>query len=53
MIKKIIEGMLVLLLVLFSFYYTDKAITILEQKDPIMKQIKNQQDKYRQKSIIA
>ena len=53
MIKKIIEGMLVLLLVLFSFYYTDKAITILEQKDPIMKQIKNQQDKYRQKSINA
>lgn len=53
MIKKIVESFIVLLLVLFSFYYTDKAITILEQKDPLMKQIKQQQNKYKEKSIDA
>ncbi len=53
MTKKLIEVLLVLLLVLFSFYYTDKAITMLEQKDPIMKQIKQHKDQYKEKSVDA
>lgn len=33
--------MFVILLVLFSFYYTEKAISLLESNDPIMKEIKD------------
>lgn len=39
MLKKILEVSSVLLLMLFSFYYTEKATSILEQNDPIMKEI--------------
>lgn len=38
--KKIFQITLILLLVLFSFYYTNKAVIILANNDPIMKQIK-------------
>ena len=37
--KKILEAFLVIVLVLFSFYYTDKVVSILEENDPIMKKI--------------
>ena len=39
--KKVIEVIFVSLLVLFSFYYTEKAIVLLESNDPIMKEIKD------------
>lgn len=38
--KKIFQATLILLLVLFSFYYTNKAVIILANNDPIMKEIK-------------
>ena len=41
LIKKVIEVIFVMLLVLFSFYYTEKAIILLESNDPIMKEIKD------------
>ena len=36
----------IILLLIFSFYYTNKIIDILKYKDPIMKQIKTTKDKY-------
>ncbi len=53
MAKKLIETGVVLLLILFSFYYTDKAISIIENKDPIMKEIKNNQKKYEKEAVNA
>ena len=44
--KKIIQGSVVLLLLLFSFYYTDKSIDLIRQSDPIMKQIKSTNESY-------
>ena len=38
--KKVLEALLVVLALLFSFYYTEKAVIILESNDPIMKEIK-------------
>lgn len=36
----------VILLLLFSFYYTNKSIDVIKQTDPIMKQLKENSDKY-------
>ena len=44
--KKLIQVTLVLLLVLFSFYYTNKTIDIIRETDPLMKQIKEESKKY-------
>lgn len=44
--KKLIQVTLVLLLVLFSFYYTNKTVDIIRQTDPLMKQIKQESKKY-------
>ena len=44
--KKIIQGSVVLLILLFSFYYTDKSIDLIRQSDPIMKQIKSTNESY-------
>ncbi|MBQ6324279.1 MAG: hypothetical protein IJI22_05565 [Bacilli bacterium] len=51
--KKILNRILVILLVIFSFFYTDKIITFLKQYDPIMKQIKETSKKYHVESINA
>lgn len=51
--KKLIQVTLVLLLVLFSFYYTNKAIDIIRQTDPLMKQIKSESQKYEVDSTNA
>lgn len=45
--KKLIQVTLVILLVLFSFYYTNKTIDIIRQTDPLMKQIKTESEKYK------
>ncbi len=50
LIKKVIEAIFVIALVLFSFYYTEKAIVILESNDPLMKEIK---DKGSSKTSLA
>ena len=38
--KKIIEILFACLLVITSFFYTDKAISLMENSDPIMIKIK-------------
>lgn len=42
MIKKLLQMISVIALVLFSFYYTDKTINLIRQTDPLMKQIKEE-----------
>lgn len=44
--KKIYPIFLSLLLVYFSFYYTNRVVDIIKSKDPIMLQIKSNKDKY-------
>lgn len=44
--KKLFQVLIVLILVLFSFYYTNKTIDIIRQTDPIMKQIKLSNETY-------
>lgn len=44
--KKLIQVTVALLLVLFSFYYTNKTIDIIRETDPLMKQIKEESTKY-------
>ncbi len=41
------------LLVLFSFYYTEKAIVLLESNDPLMKEIKNKGESREEEAINA
>lgn len=52
-IKRIFQPLLVLLLLLFSFYYTEKSIELIREIDPIMAQIKSTTDKYQVKSTNA
>lgn len=51
--KKILEAFLVIVLVLFSFYYTDKVVSILEANDPIMKEINNNKSQKEEASVDA
>ena len=53
MLKKIISYIGIIVLTLFSFYYTDKASEIVKNKDPIMKSILSNKDKYFIKSVNA
>lgn len=46
MIKKTIKIMSILLLSVFSFYYTNKSIELIREQDPIMKEIRNSSEKY-------
>lgn len=45
-LKKIKDGLVAIFLLLFSFYYTNKAIELVQNVDPIMKQIKTSASKY-------
>ena len=51
--KSIIYKLSIILLLVFSFYYTNMMINFIKEKDPIMKEIKNTKDKYKEKSINA
>ena len=51
--KKILEAFLVIALVLFSFFYTDKVVSILEENDPIMKKINEEKGLFEEASINA
>lgn len=53
LIKKIIKVICVSLFVLFSFYYTEKAIILLEANDPIMKEIKTKSHDKEEKALDA
>lgn len=51
--NKIFYRLLIILLIVFSFYYTNKIIDFLREEDPIMKDIKKTSNKYRINSINA
>ena len=53
MIKKLIRVFLILLLSVFSFYYTNKSIELVREQDPIMKTIRSTSDKYNVKAVNA
>ena len=44
--RKVIEGFLLLFLVCFSFFYTDKVINMINEKDPLMMEIVNVKSSY-------
>lgn len=45
-IKKLIRPISALLLLLFSFYYTNQVVEIIRERDPIMRQIRLSSEKY-------
>ena len=53
MMKKLIRVFLILLLSVFSFYYTNKSIELVREQDPIMKTIRSTSDKYNVKAVNA
>ena len=44
--KKLISPIIIILFLVLSFYYTNKSVAILKNADPIMKEIKNTEEKY-------
>ena len=53
MIKKGIRVISILLLAVFSFYYTNKSIELVKEQDPIMKKIKTTDEKYTVAAVNA
>lgn len=51
--KKVIQVISVTLLMLFSFFYTNKSIELIRENDPIMKQIKETNTKYKVDPVNA
>jgi hypothetical protein len=47
MIKKVFDIIGILALICFSFYYTEKAVFLIRQKDPIMVKIEEVKNNYR------
>lgn len=53
MFKKTIKILSILLLSVFSFYYTNKSIELIREQDPIMKTIKTTEEKYEIPAVDA
>lgn len=53
MLKKIYPVILTLLLIYFSFYYTNKVVGLIQSKDPIMVKISEEKSKYEVKAVDA
>ena len=53
MLKNIMKYLGVIVLVLFSFYYTDKSVDIVKRNDPVMKEIIYNSDNFKIKSVNA
>ena len=53
MLKKITRITFILLLSIFSFYYTNKSIELVQEHDPIMKKIRSTSDKYNVQPVNA
>ena len=51
--NKLFYRLVILLFLVFSFFYTNKIIDFLKEKDPIMKEIKKTNSKYKVDSIDA
>lgn len=45
--KKIISPIAIILLLVVSFYYTNKSVSVLRNADPIMKELKSTEKKYK------
>ncbi len=44
--KKLIQVTITITLLIFSFYYTNKVIDLVRESDPLMRQIKENEDKF-------
>lgn len=53
MFRNITKYLGIIILVLFSFYYTDRAVDIVKRNDPIMKNILAEQEDYLIESVNA
>ena len=53
MLKNITKYLGVIVLVLFSFYYTDKSVDIVKRNDPVMKEIIYNSDNFKIESVDA
>lgn len=51
--NKIFYRLIIILFLVFSFYYTNKIVEFLKEKDPIMKDIRKTSDKYKIDSVNA
>lgn len=51
--KKLIQVLTVLILMLFSFFYTNKSIELIRASDPLMKKIKASSEKYKIDAVDA
>ena len=51
--KKLIQVLTVLILMLFSFFYTNKSIELIRASDPLMKKIKASSEKYKIAAVDA
>ena len=47
------KKLLIIILLLFSFFYTNKSISIIRNQDPLMKEIINNKSKFEIKSVNA
>ena len=52
-LKKLISPIIIIMLLVLSFYYTNKSVAFLKNADPIMKEIKNTEKKYKIDPINA
>jgi len=53
MYRKMTQYLGVFALVLFSFYYTDRAVDIIKRNDPVMKTILQETENYKVESVSA
>ena len=53
MLKNITKYLGITVLVLFSFYYTDKAVDIVKRNDPVMKELIDNKDNFKIESVNA
>ena len=53
MLKNITKYLGVIVLVLFSFYFTDKSVVIVKRNDPVMKEIIYNSDNFKIESVDA
>lgn len=51
--RKLLKPLSAIFLLLFSFYYTNKVVDIIREKDPIMQQIRLSSEKYQVDSVDA
>lgn len=51
--KKVWQASGVILLFLFSIYYTEKVVDVLREKDPIMQTIRKEEHKYYEEAVDA